>query len=125
MAKPFDATLKELVERYPLDWIAQLGLVASGRVDLIDADLSTVTTQADKLIRIDDPKPWLLHIELQASRDPVIDRRVLRYNVLAHDRHDLPVHSVIVLLRPESDAPNLTGLYTASPPHGRGSVRLE
>src|SRR5262249_19795497 len=67
LATPFDATLKDLVERYPADWPAQLGLSASGPVDLIDADLSTITTQADKLIRVNDPEPWLLHLELQAS----------------------------------------------------------
>lgn len=82
MAKPFDATLKELVETYPRDWLAQLGLPANQPVQVIDSDLSTVTTQADKLLRLLDPTPSLLHLELQASRDPRLARRILKYNVL-------------------------------------------
>jgi predicted transposase YdaD len=109
MARPFDATLKELVETYPRDWIAQLGLSAAGPVDVVDADLSTVTAQADKLIRVQEPEPWLLHLELQASRDPHLARRVLKYNVLVFDRDELPVESVVLLLRPEANDPGLTG----------------
>jgi predicted transposase YdaD len=124
VAKPFDATLKELVETYPGDWLSQLGLSALGPVDLIDADLSTVTTQADKIIRVLDPEPWLLHLDLQAGRDPHVDRRALKYNVLAHDRHDLPVESVIVLLRPEADASHLTGSYRYQPARGQSSVEF-
>lgn len=124
MAKPFDATRKELVERYPGDWLAQLGLVPIGPVDLIDADLSTVTTQADKLIRVQDPEPWLLHLDLQASRDPHVDRRSLKYNVLAHDRHEMPVESAIVLLRPQADASHLNGVYAYRTRRGQGSVEF-
>ena len=70
MPKPFDATLKDLVEAYPRDWLAQLDLSTPVPVAVIDADLSTVTAQADKVLRVDEPSPWLLHLELQASRDP-------------------------------------------------------
>jgi predicted transposase YdaD len=124
MAKPFDATLKELVETYPHDWLAQLGLPSDQPVEVIDADLSTITTQADKLLRLQEPTPSLLHLELQASRDPRLARRILKYNVLAHDRHDLPVQSIVVLLRPEADAPGLTGAVSYKPPHG-GSLEFE
>jgi hypothetical protein len=78
MAKPFDATLKELVEAYPHDWLIQLGLPASLPIEVIDADLSTVTAQADKVLRVREDSLWLLHLELQASRDPHLARRVLR-----------------------------------------------
>jgi predicted transposase YdaD len=122
MAKPFDATLKELIENYPGDWLAPLELTATGPITVIDADLSTVTTQADKIIRVDDPEPWLLHIDLQASWKGSLDRRALKYNVLAHDRHELPVHSALVLLRPEADATSLTGIYRYQPPHGGSEV---
>lgn len=125
MAKPFDATLKELVERYPGDWMAQLGFSTSCTVELIDADLSTITTQADKIVKVNDPEPWLMHVELQAGRDPHVDRRALKYNVLAYDRHDLPVDTVIVLLRPEADAPNLTGRLVYQPAHGKSSLVFE
>jgi len=120
VATPFDATLKDLVEAYPRDWLAQLGLADAGPASLIDADLSTVSAEADKVIRVEDAMPWLLHLELQASRDPTLPRRVLKYNVLLHDRHELPVHSAVVLLRPEADHRELTGLYQYQPPPAHG-----
>jgi predicted transposase YdaD len=122
MAKPFDATLKDLIESYPRDWLALLDPSAISPVTVIDADLSTITTQADKILRVDEPEPWLLHIDLQASWEAHLDRRTLKYNVLAHDRHELPVDSVLVLLRPEADASNLTGVYTYRPPRGSSEV---
>ena len=84
MAKPFDATLKELLERYPSDWLAQLSMTVAGTVELIDADLSSITTQADKIIRVNEADPWLLHLELQAGRDPRVDRRALKYTCNRH-----------------------------------------
>jgi predicted transposase YdaD len=111
MAKPFDASLKSLVERYPEDWAAQLGGPIDDPVEVIEADLSAVTTQADKVLRIGSSSPFILHVELQASHDVQLVRRLLRYNVLLHDRHDLPVRSVAVLLRAAADGSALTGTY--------------
>jgi hypothetical protein len=85
--------------------MAALTLPATGSVALVDADVSTITAQADKVLRVGGPSPWLLHLELQASRDLVLPRRLLRYNVLLYGRHGLPVHTAVVLLRPESDDP--------------------
>jgi predicted transposase YdaD len=124
MPRPFDATLKELIETYPHDWLAQLDLPASLPVDVIDADLSTITTQADKVLRVQDAPPWLLHLELQASRDPHLAGRLHRYNVLLHYRHALPVHSVVVLLRRHADDPALTGVVRVQPRHGRSSLEF-
>ena len=39
MAQRFDATLKDLVERYPRDWIAQLDITTSARVEVVDAQI--------------------------------------------------------------------------------------
>jgi predicted transposase YdaD len=78
-------------------------------VEEVSAELSTVTAAADKVYRINEPLAWLLHMEFQAGRDPVLPQRLLKYNVLLHDRFELPTHSAVVLLRPAADAPNLTG----------------
>jgi predicted transposase YdaD len=34
----------------------------------------------------------------------------LKYNVLLKDRHDLPVRSAVILLRPKADGPEMTGV---------------
>ncbi len=124
MPQRFDATLKDLAESYPSDWLTQLELPATGPLALVDADVSTVTAQADKVLRVGGPNPWLLHLELQASRDPELPRRLLRYNVLLYGRHGLPVHSAVVLLRPEADDPGLTGIVSYQAPHGRGGLEF-
>jgi predicted transposase YdaD len=109
MPKPFDATLKHLIQHYPADWLRVLGLPA-GPVELLDAYLATITTEADRVLRIRHRPPWLLHIELQSGQDADIGQRLLRYNVLLTARHDLPVHSALMLLRPAADGPRVTGL---------------
>jgi hypothetical protein len=119
MAKSVDAPVKHLLQAYPADWPALIGLRCTGPVEAIDADVSTVTVAADKVFRVHDPDPWLLHLELQAVPNPHVDRRVLKYNVLLDDVYDLPVQSVIVLLRPAADGPRLTGLLERSLRDGR------
>lgn len=120
MSKPFDATTKDLLEAHPESWMAYLHLPCRGPVRVINADLSTVTTEADKVLHVDDPEPWLVHVELQAGHDSRLARRLLRYNVLLNYRHHLPVFTALVLLRPEADAPDLSGQVEQRLPGGRG-----
>ncbi len=116
LAKPFDATTKYLVETYPADWLTLVGLPLGGPVEAIDANLSTITAEADKVLRVGGPDPWLAHVEFQTGREAQLARRLLRYNTLLDDRHDLPVRSVAILLRPAADGPELTGTYRRSLP---------
>jgi hypothetical protein len=113
MATPFDATGKDLIELGPADWLAFLGQPRPPElVRVIDADLSaTVTTATDKVIRIDDPQPWLALIELQAAWDADLPFDLLRRYALLRHRHRLPVSCVIVLLRPEANASAMTGSF--------------
>src|SRR5205823_5585325 len=108
MPQPFDATTKDLVETHPEDWLEYLGLRRAA-VEVVDADVSTVTAAADKVLRVLEPDPWLMHLELQASRDRELPDRKLLYSVLLEHRHGLPVESTVVLLRPEAEGPELTG----------------
>jgi predicted transposase YdaD len=79
-------------------------------VEIINADLATVTSEADMVPRVSDPEgPYLLHMEFQAGYDRTVDGRVLRYNVLLEDRHQLPVESVVILLRPGADGAEVLG----------------
>lgn len=108
--KPFEAATKHLLESDPATWMEYVGLRRVGPVDVIDADLSTVLAEADKVLWVNDPLPWVAHIELQASHDRALGSRLLNYNVLLHRRHRVAVKSVVVLLRPEADGPELTGV---------------
>jgi predicted transposase YdaD len=119
VSKPFDATTRDLLETHPESWMEYLHLGWEGSVRVINADLSTITAEADKVLRVDDSEPWLVHIELQAGHDSWLARRLLRYNVLLNYRHALPVFSVVVLLRPEADASDLSGRLEQCLPQGR------
>lgn len=83
MPKPFDAASKYLFEADPAAWLAFFGIEPGGLVSVVDTDLSTVTSDADKVIRIDAAEPWLVHVEVQAGYDADLARRLLRYNVLS------------------------------------------
>ncbi len=96
MSKPFDATLKELVTAYPVDWLTQLGVPITAPPEVLTADLSTVTAAADTLIKVGD---LVVHIDLESGPDDELARRMLLYNVLAHHHTKLPVRSIVVLLR--------------------------
>lgn len=116
MAKLYDATTKFLVEGYPADWLALAGLGPVEGVAPIDSNLSTITAEADKVLRVEGPEPWLAHFELQSSHEAHLPRRLLRYNALLDDRHDLPTRSILVLLREQADGNDLSGIYRRSLP---------
>ncbi len=108
----FDATLKHLLEMNPRAWAKLLGAGDHEHVELVDSDLSTVSPRADKVFRFVKPEPWLMHVEFQASYDSQIDWRTLQYQVLLVRREQLPVHSVVVLLRAEANGPATSGVLT-------------
>jgi len=109
MPHAFDAASKHMIQAHPADWLALAGLPIGTSVQMVDADLSAVSTAADKLIRVDGPVPYVAHFEFQASADSELDQRVLAYNVLSGRRLARPVRSVVLLLRPEALGPGVTG----------------
>lgn len=56
MSKPYDATTKHLLETYPADWLAFMGL-SGAQGELMDADLSTLTAAADRVFRVHGDAP--------------------------------------------------------------------
>lgn len=112
MPLPFDATLKDLAESFPRDWLKLAGVEPQGEISVIDADVSTISAAADKVIRIDEgQQPWLLHLEFQTSYDAALPERIHFYSTLLSRRHGLPVMSVAVLLTPSSDGPAMNGAF--------------
>jgi predicted transposase YdaD len=119
VSQPYDATGKELIETDPAGWVEFLGAAAPAwAVRLVDSELSTVTTEADKVIRVDTPYRWFLHIDIQTGSDATLERRLLRYNALLHARHGAPVATVVVLLRKAADMKWLSGCVALAPPVG-------
>src|SRR5437667_10292490 len=67
--KPFDPTLKTLVEVGPEDWTVFAGQPAAP-TRVIDADIATVSGAADKALRVQSLPPYILHLEFVAGHDP-------------------------------------------------------
>lgn len=109
MAKRFDSSTKQLVQSRPADWLALAGLEARGEIEVIEADVSTHSGAADKVLRVGGAHPYIGHVELQAGPDLHLDLRVLMYNSLLRWRLRLPVRSVAVLLHPRAQPPAVTG----------------
>jgi hypothetical protein len=127
MPLPFDATMKDLVQSYPYDWLAQFGMASSAPVTLLNVDLSTISAATDIVLAVGDPIEVLLDLNFQSGRDEGLSRRVLVYNALLHHRYWAPVHSVVLLLRPAADGAELTGTvrYEARPGHGGMNFAFE
>ena len=118
MAKPFDATTKELLESDPRAWLELLLGRELGEIRILNVDLSTITTEADSVLLVAEVEPWLVHLEFQSSYDPTLPLRLQRYNILVNYRHRLPVQSMALLLCPDADGPAMTGLLQQKLPDG-------
>jgi len=57
MAMQFDVSTKHLFEAYPAAWLAYAGLPSVGPMAVVDADLSAVLAEADKVLRLEAPVP--------------------------------------------------------------------
>jgi hypothetical protein len=113
MRKPFDPTTRKLIDLGPAEWLRFLHvpLAHPERVRVLDSNLSTFTAEADRVIWVDEPEPWIELVELQVGRDLELPHRVHWYSTILHRTHRVPVHSTVVLFRPAADGPELTGVY--------------
>ena len=119
MAKDYDASMRMLLENHPADWLTLFGLGGGAPVQVVNSDLSTITAEADKVLLVEGPEPWIVHVEIQTSYKTDVPERLLRYNVLLNVRHELPVHTVLVLLFPKADGPAMDGTVRQASPDGR------
>lgn len=121
MSKPFDIATRHLVESEPEAWIQYLKLTGTF-YRWVEADLTAVAAEADKVLEVQADRPYLTHIEFQSSYDPEMDWGMFHYNALLSYRHRLPVQSVLVLLRPEADGSAIQGTAAYQVPGERGSL---
>jgi predicted transposase YdaD len=125
VTKPFDSTLKELEERQPRPWLSLWLGRPIPAVQVINADLSTITAEADKLLRVEGPRPWIIHNEFESNYKLDSPLKGLRYSVLARCRHGLPVQTIFILLRPEADGPAMSGKLEEELPDGTKYLLFE
>lgn len=128
MAKTYNAAFKHLIDAFADDWGAflcrQLGLPDGCRAEPVEADLSTVSPQADKLFHVVGPVDEYIHLELESAWAGDIADRMLVYNVLATARYGRPVRSVVILLRREANAAGLDGELVPADAQGREYLRF-
>jgi predicted transposase YdaD len=107
---PFDATMKDLIESDPAAWSALGSDRPARRVTVEDADVSSVSAAADKVLRVeDDAGTWLHDIEPESSHAGEAPEKLFLYSTLLAHRHKLPVCSTLLLLRPEANAAAASG----------------
>jgi hypothetical protein len=109
MSLPFDATLKDMVQDFTPDFLAGFNQPVDLPATVLNVDLSTISAATDVAIGHGDPLTRITDFNFQSGPDPNLDRRALLYNTLFHHRLGVPVHTVLVLLRPAADHGNLTG----------------
>jgi hypothetical protein len=121
MALRFDATLKETVRQYTAGCAQRFGLPTGKAVSILNVDLSTISAGTDAAVGIGDPLEEIADFNFQSGPDAKLPRRALMYNSVLHHRYEVPVRSIIVLLRPKADHADLTGLLT----YGEEGRRLQ
>src|SRR5262249_28749619 len=122
MSMPFDATLKDLGACHPADFLTLFDGAATGPLRLLNVDLSTVTTAADLVIGSGDPLREILPLDWQSSANNDKGRDVMVYNALLHRQYRVPVHSILVLLRPSAAHSEVDGSISYAPRPGRGRM---
>ena len=110
MSHPYDASTKYLVQTRLADWLPLSGRTTTA-MQVIDADSGHRHRRGGSRLRVCEEPPWLLDLELQASRDPDLLPNLPVYNVLLARRHRTLVRTVVVLLRKSADSPELTGTF--------------
>jgi hypothetical protein len=122
MAMTFDATLKDMGRASPDGFLATFDHSPQRPLKLLNVDLSTVTTAADLMIGLGEPLEEIVHLDFQSSAAAWKHADVLVYNALAFAHYHVPVHSIVLLLRPEAAHSNMDGTVAYAPRAGRGKM---
>jgi predicted transposase YdaD len=125
MSKPFDATMKDLGRDCPDGFLATFDRPTAEPLAILNTDLTTVTLAGDLILGIGDPLREIIHIDFQAGANAWKHLDFLAYNALLHVYYRVPVHTIVVLLRPKAAHPNLTGKVSYSARPGQGKMEFE
>jgi predicted transposase YdaD len=122
MSKPFDATLKDMAGIDPGRFLAEIDAPPTLPVRLLNADLSTVTAATDLVFGLGEPLQEVIHLDAQAGPDADKHRDLLAYHALLHRQYRVPVHSILLLLRPQAVLRSQTGNISYTPRPGKGKM---
>src|SRR6266446_8546257 len=122
MAMTFDATLKDMGRDSPQGFLAAFDRPPTLPVKLLNVDLSTVTTAADLILGLGEPLAEIIHLDFQASAAAWKHADLMVYNALLFAHYHVPVHTIVLLLRPQAAHAHMNGVirYAARP--GRGGM---
>jgi hypothetical protein len=123
----FDATLKDLARRHPGDYASTFRLGSPSDVRALNVDLSVISAATDAVLGHGDPLRSIVDLNFQSGPDANLAGRICLYNSSLYYRFGVPVHSVVILLRPAADHPNITGrlVYAGQPRRGKLDFRYE
>lgn len=124
MGFTFDATLKDMGRESPQAFLAAYDRPPTSPVNLLNVDLSTVTMAADLVLGIGDPLGEIVHLDFQSSAAAWKHNDLLAYNALLHLHHRVPVHTVLILLRPQAAHSHVTGKVAYDSRPGRGKMEF-
>jgi hypothetical protein len=122
MAMTFDATLKDMGRDSPKGFLAAFDRRPSLPVKLLNVDLSTVTTAADLILGLGEPLEEIIQLDFQSSAAAWKHADLMVYNALLFAHNHVPVHTVVILLRPEAAHSSLNGSIRYAPRPERGKM---
>jgi hypothetical protein len=122
MTMTFDATLKDMGQGSPRGMLVALDRPPVVPVRVMNVDLSTVTAAADLVLGLGDPLEEIIQIDFQSSASATKHADLLVYHALLFAQYRVPVHTIIVLLRPEAAHANTSGSICYAPRPGRGKM---
>ncbi|MCI0460443.1 MAG: hypothetical protein L0Z62_26110 [Gemmataceae bacterium] len=124
MAMTFDATLKDMGRESPQGFLATFDRPPTAPLRLLNVDLSTVTTGADLILGLGEPLAEIVHLDFQSSAAARKHADLMVYNALLFAHNLVPVHTIVLLLRPEAAHANMNGVIDYAPRPGRGSMNF-
>jgi hypothetical protein len=116
--------LKDMGRASPEGFLAAFDRPPTGPVRLLNVDLSTVTASADLVLGLGEPLEEIIHIDFQSSAAAWKHADLLAYNALLFAHHHVPVHTIVLLLRPQAAHSNLSGAVNYAPRPGRGKMEF-
>jgi hypothetical protein len=121
MSYRFDATLKDLLNPEPKDFVPAFGLPSNLPAVLLNVDLSTISAATDAAIGFGVPLQEIVDLNFQSGPDPKVPERCHLYSAALNFRYDVPVRTILVLLRPKADFGEINGKLT----YASGASRVE